>query len=233
MGRSILQEAKKLLEKCRQGEAIENDWEHLERLLYTFSHNELGTGLQELEKLKHQTLVRDGTLSLKRLRGEVSEWIYFEVMPEDGVHYSVEQDIAQHIEHIVAQGVTYAELGASLEDVRKIEEYAGEYELIMIHEELSSGKKWELTESRKSAVEKGRHYILHVVGDPELTRPEKKELLALAYVIAELRAVEEGRYRVAINGPKQQGNKEATPYTHIHIICPAEDDELPRLTEKK
>ena len=86
-------------------------------------------------------------------------------------------------------------------------------------------KMWELVESRRKAVKEGMHFILHPIGDPKLTSEEKKELLSIAFDLANEYAVQPGRYRIALNGPGQ-----ATQATfHIHLIFPAGSDELPRI----
>ena len=156
MTKSFLQEANEVLEKCLRGEAIEADWNKLEHMWQDSGLKGVDTSWEELKILKHNALVRDGTLSLKRLRGEVSKWIYFEFLAEDGVPntWCIEGDIAHHIQNLIAKGITYQDIGASPEDIKIIEKHAAKYELVM-HKLLSSGKELEITESRKSAVKKG------------------------------------------------------------------------------
>lgn len=94
--------------------------------------------------------------------------------------------------------------------------------------DLGTGKrrKWEIVASDKSSVEEGEHYILHVVGDPEISREETKELLSLAYDFTE-NAREEGRWRIGFNGPGQRSKNTV----HIHIIFPVGEDKLSRLVD--
>jgi len=96
---------------------------------------------------------------------------------------------------------------------------------------LSSGRQWILEESRKSAVGAGSHLMLHFEGDPDMNSVEledKRELLGLALEIASEVALEQERFRIAVNG----AGEAKRPHFHIHIILPAGDDALPRLVDR-
>ena len=91
---------------------------------------------------------------------------------------------------------------------------------------LFSGKEYEFVLSDKFAVTEGKHYILHVVGDPKVSSEETKELLSLAYDFTK-NAIEKGRWRIGYNGPGQR--KKDT--VHIHVIFPTRNDVLPRFVD--
>jgi len=88
---------------------------------------------------------------------------------------------------------------------------------------------FEIIESRKSAVTKGKHFILQLKNlEREATKEEVIEALKIAYEYAEDNCFEKGRYRIAMSGAgeRHRGN------FHIHIILPKDDDELIRIVEK-
>lgn len=90
---------------------------------------------------------------------------------------------------------------------------------------LKNGKNWELIYSRKSAVRYGMHLILQIAPEEfEIKNEEISEMLLIATKKAKEYEIENGRWRIGINGPRESTRK----HFHIHIIIPAKNDKLPR-----
>jgi len=90
---------------------------------------------------------------------------------------------------------------------------------------LNNGEGWEMIESRKSCVAEGSHFVLQFVDlkeDP--SDDEIAEMMAVAIFLAKDIMVEDGRWKVALNGEEESTRK----HFHVHIIIPVGDDKLPR-----
>lgn len=93
---------------------------------------------------------------------------------------------------------------------------------------LLNGRRWKLVESGKSAVIKGRHLILLFEDESTGSEKEMMEMMTVAMQLAWENVIENGRYRIAVNGP----NVAKAKHFHIHLIIPAGEDKLPRLVDK-
>ncbi len=98
---------------------------------------------------------------------------------------------------------------------------------------LPSGRPCKVIPSRRRSpgLDEGRHFILQPISEePPLQDQEQEDLLAEALRFAKGAAKEPGRYRVAINGSAQRkGQMDTRATTHVHIMLPEGNDELPRL----
>lgn len=98
---------------------------------------------------------------------------------------------------------------------------------------LSTGRICEVIKSRRKSpgLERGTHWILRLVTEePPPTERDLEALLSEALRLAMQGAKEPGRFRLALNGPAQRrGQRDTRAQTHVHIMLPEGNDELPRL----
>ena len=85
---------------------------------------------------------------------------------------------------------------------------------------------FKVTESRKSGVTEGKHYIVLPSEERVLDDEETVAMFSFALHFAQQNDVGKG-FRIGIN----YGSLTHVPYTHIHVIIPSGKDALPRFSD--